>query len=69
MRILYAFRNGAIIENRSLTYTEWLFESENLLAEGFMVLVKPGLWSVLDSNGKIQFVHMDLNKGVNILCS
>lgn len=65
---LYAVRNGARIENDNLTEQEWFFESENLLAEGFMVLVKPGVWSVLDSQGKVRFVKDDLSKGRE-LCS
>lgn len=67
-RKLYAVRNGARIENDNLTEQEWLFESENLLAEGFMVFIKQGVWSVLDSKGAIRFIKDDLTKGRE-LCS
>lgn len=65
---LYAVRNGARIENNNLSYDEWLFESEMLLSEGFTVLVKQGLWSVLDSKGEVRFFNDNTSKESE-LCS
>ena len=61
---LYAKRNSATLECASLTYEQWLAKSSSLLENGFMVLVREGLWATLNQYQGISFVREEDMAGV-----
>lgn len=67
IELVQAVRNGSRLEQQCYSYEQWLETSESLLNEGFMVFIRPGLWSVLDSKGQVRFIKDDLMK-VSDLC-
>ena len=61
---LYAKRNSATLECASLTYEQWLAQSSSLLENGFMVLVREGLWVTLNQYEEISLVREEEIGGV-----